>query len=108
MVGYGRTDFAGHVAANMNKQAQLPLWLKIGVALLWVGFATNVTYDYIVYHRVTPFSILFFLALLAGFVLPKIFNWPVYTKQPSRPAIISLIILFIILIAYFMITVFLS
>lgn len=78
------------------------------MAILWVGLAANVAYDYIVYHRVTPFSILFFLALLLGYILPKVFKWPIYTRQPSRPAIISLIILFTILIAYVLIKIFFS
>ncbi len=92
----------------MKSQTHPPLWIVIGVPLLWIGLAANVAYDYIYDQRITPFSILFFLALLAGILLPKIFKWPVYTSQPSRAALISMVILFIILIAYVLIRIAIS
>lgn len=92
----------------MKTQECPPIWIILGIALLWIGLAVNVAYDYIVFHRVTPFSILFFLALLLGFILPKVFKWPVYTRQPSLPAIISLIVLFVVFIAYLLLKIFFS
>ena len=88
-------------------QLRTPIWIILGMVLLWVGLAANVAVDYIQYQRVTPFSILFLLALLAGYVLPKIFKWPVYTSQPSRPAMVIILALFLVLIIYILVRIFL-
>lgn len=80
-----------------------PIWIIFGVVILWLGLAANIAYDYIHDHRITPFSVLFLIALVAGYALPKIFKWPTYTTQPSRPAVISLLLLLFVLLAYFLI-----
>jgi hypothetical protein len=88
---------------NMKTRERLPAWLIIGMVMIWVLWAADVVFQTIQYQRITLFSILFFIALLAGYILPGIFKWPLYNGQPSRPAIISLLILIIILIGYILI-----
>lgn len=68
------------------------------MGLIWGGLAATIVYDYLHDNRITPFSILFLLALVAGYLLPKIFKWPVYTSHPSRYAIISLLFIFVVLL----------
>ena len=87
----------------MKTRERLPAWLIIGMVMIWALWAADVVFQYIQYQRITLFSILFFIALLAGYILPEIFKWPLYTDQPSRPAIISLLILIIILVGYILI-----
>lgn len=77
------------------------------MVFIWLGLAANIAYDYIQYQRVTPFSILFFIALLAGYALPKLMKWPVYTSHPSRPAILIILALFVVLVGYILIRIFL-
>jgi hypothetical protein len=82
----------------VNGQTRTPIWVIAGIALLLVLFAANIATDYFQDGRITPFSIFFLIALVVGFALPKIFKWPLFTGQPSRPAIISLGILFVVLL----------
>lgn len=85
------------------KQERPPIWIILGISLLWVGLAVNVANDYIHYDRISPFSILFLIALLSGFLITKIFKWPFYSRRPSKPALMSILILILFLIVYIMI-----
>jgi hypothetical protein len=107
VVEHGPIVSAGLVVVEMKDHARLPIWLKLGMLILWVGLAANIAFDYIHYQRITPFSILFLIALSAGYLLPRIYKWPIYTNRPSRPALISFLILSIVLIIYILIKLFL-
>lgn len=100
MVGHGRNATAGLVGAEMKSQTQTPIWIVLGITFLWIGLAANIAFEYFSQGKISPFSILFLIALVAGLVIPKIFNWPLYTRQPSRPAIISIVLLLAVLAIY--------
>jgi len=82
----------------MKSKEKPPIWIIIGWILILVGAVANPVLDYIKHQRISPFSILFLGALLAGYIVTKIFKWPLYTVRPSRSAMISILILFIIVV----------
>lgn len=88
---HSRTAGVGAVDAEegMREVERTPVWALLLFASVWLLLLANIAYDYFHDHRITPFSVIMFFALLGGSTLvPRYLKQPNYSLRDKRARVI--------------------